>query len=205
MRVTQLLAPFACAALAMPACRGQIAIGGLPDEGDGSLANMAPGTSGQAAPAANNAGASAGAPIGPPGAGDSTGSSTPAQDASASDAASVSAADSAAMVSGCGDSDSTTGGVGGEAGAPTWTELYTMYFADGTQGSCANVLCHFQMNGPAASYQWLLTQPQCSPAGSPPLACLTCYGGGNMPKFCPFTQQACKDVAAWAAAGAQNN
>jgi hypothetical protein len=99
------------------------------------------------------------------------------------------------------------------ATAPTWSALYTNYFANGTVGNCAAVACHTEMPSAGVMYTWLGTQTKdCGPPNclasiaNATDSVLSWYGGGAMPVNGPLSEpQATCDLNAWAAAGAKNN
>ena len=108
--------------------------------------------------------------------------------------------------------------------APTYTELYTKYFAVGTPGHCANAMCHADAsNGWACGadkntcYNGMATIPGfpvidtanpkasliASPTGSP-LRWVNPTGPMPQDALMPFPEG--RDaIKAWVAAGAQNN
>ncbi len=103
--------------------------------------------------------------------------------------------------------------------APTWTTIYSSYFAPGTLGHCSGGSCHSNAvgnflcgNSKASCYQGLVnaglistndpTSSRIAGATSP----LTWFGqGGDMPTGGSANPTAAADVAAWVSAGAQNN
>jgi hypothetical protein len=107
--------------------------------------------------------------------------------------------------------------------APTWTELYQLYFGPNTPGNCGNPNnnCHANANNHFACgatqdscYQGLVagnlvlpSAPMTSPIADPTVTPLSWYGsGGNMPDEKSTPDQAAADaVSAWVYAGAQNN
>src|SRR5580700_7607203 len=103
--------------------------------------------------------------------------------------------------SGASSSSSSGGGT-----APTWTQIYTSYFAPGTPGNCTN--CHPGTNSPKCMYSYLQGRGQLGGSSpsltSPTSSCLSWYGG-NMPPLGPQNAQAVSQMNAWAAAGAMNN
>ncbi len=126
------------------------------------------------------------------------------------------------VVAACG---SDSGGPTPDAApAPTYTELYTKYFAVGTPGHCANALCHADAsngwacgadkdtcyNGMATIPGFTMINPSnpkasviADPASSP---LLWVNVNGFMPEdaLMPFPEG--RDaIKAWVAAGAQNN
>jgi hypothetical protein len=105
-----------------------------------------------------------------------------------------------------GSSSSSGAAPSAAAVAPTWTQIYTKYLANGAVGTCGR--CHNQMNTAAGSYSWLSSSRYISGTASPLAkngSCLTWFGG-NMPPGGPRSDaQAVSDMDAWAAAGAKNN
>ena len=92
---------------------------------------------------------------------------------------------------------------------PTWATLYGRYFAPGTAGSCGRSRgCHAEVMADADSaYQWLAQRGYISGAQSALVGSNSClrWFGGNMPPRGTPSEDAIRDLSAWAAAGAQNN
>jgi hypothetical protein len=102
----------------------------------------------------------------------------------------------------------------------TWMQLYATYFGPNTPGHCGkSVACHLQSQGgfmcgstPDSCYKGLVTaflvdpaHPTMSAIADPNQSPLSWFGG-NMPQDMPVPNaQAKADVAAWVAAGAQEN
>jgi hypothetical protein len=113
--------------------------------------------------------------------------SPPAADASADDVA-VDPTDAA-----------PTPAEAGKSSAPTWTDIFNDYLALGTVGSCGT--CHGQADTASDTFAYL--QTSYAPTS---FASAFTWSGGNMPLNGPSSNaQASADVAAWVAAGAQNN
>ena len=120
------------------------------------------------------------------------------------------------MVAACGTDDP-----GPPPTPPTYTELFTKYFATGTPGHCANALCHFDdRNGWACGtnkdtcYAGMVSielinpaNPKLSMIGDPKNSSITWINpNGAMPQDAikPFPEG--RDaILAWVAAGAPNN
>jgi hypothetical protein len=107
--------------------------------------------------------------------------------------------------------------------APTYTELFAMFFAPGTPGHCATPGCHAD----PGHHVWVCgttkdtcyagmvdiglidpTAPTASQIGDPSRSPLTWINptGGNMPFDAPAPNPAGRDaIRMWVAAGAQNN
>jgi mono/diheme cytochrome c family protein len=82
---------------------------------------------------------------------------------------------------------------------PTWTEFFNTYLALGTVGKCGS--CHGQADNPSDTFNYL--QGYYAPAS---FASAFIWSGGNMPLNGPTSNpQAVAALAAWVAAGAQNN
>jgi hypothetical protein len=108
------------------------------------------------------------------------------------------------------------------ATAPTYTELYTKYFAAGTKGHCANDGCHngaFNVwrcgDDKDTCYRGMVTMaalispsnPTASPIADPRNSPLSWINpSGIMPFDTPGAfPEGCAAITAWVAAGAQNN
>jgi hypothetical protein len=103
----------------------------------------------------------------------------------------------------------------------TWTELYAAYFGPSTPGHCgSSSSCHLTSRagflcGTTADscYKGLVAaalvdpaHPTMSPIADPNQSPLAWFGAGNMPQDNPVgNTRAQKDIAAWVAAGAQEN
>jgi polyvinyl alcohol dehydrogenase (cytochrome) len=101
----------------------------------------------------------------------------------------------------------TDAGVPDASTGPTWSALYTAYFAAGTVGHCSN--CHAPTNTATGLYTFLQTRGQIDGVNSR-LAqtgnSILTWFGGTMPLGGPSSlPQAEADVRAWVAAGALNN
>jgi hypothetical protein len=96
------------------------------------------------------------------------------------------------------------------ATAPTFTQLYTKYFAPGAAVDCATgATCHGEFNTVQGGWQYLVKNQMVGmtpPALTDPnLSCLTWYGG-NMPETgTTCNPQAVADLNAWATAGGKDN
>jgi hypothetical protein len=97
-----------------------------------------------------------------------------------------------------------------EPSTPTWTAIYTAYLGPGTVGACArSSACHGEaMRDPASAYRWLTERgyidgPR-SALVSSTNSCLEWFGG-NMPPNGRPSEEARRDLRAWAAAGAAEN
>ncbi len=90
--------------------------------------------------------------------------------------------------------------------APTWTQIFNSYMANGKEGRCAS--CHSQGSSATKLYSWLqgkgYINGKSSALVSTSQSCLSWYGG-NMPPSGPNDAKAVSDMNAWAAAGAANN
>jgi hypothetical protein len=100
----------------------------------------------------------------------------------------------------------------GGVAAPTWSALYTKYFAVNTIGNCAQVACHTEMGSASAAYTWLQQQtlecgpPNCIASISDCTSSVLSWFGGGMPVAGPTSEpQARDDINAWVAAGSKNN
>jgi len=105
---------------------------------------------------------------------------------------------------------SSTGLSGSSSQAPTWTQLYGAYFADGTPGNCAHAGCHANaMTSASATYAWLEGQDQVGgsqPALTDPNSSCLSWLGGDMPPGGPETNPTAeKDFDLWLQAGAKDN
>jgi hypothetical protein len=98
---------------------------------------------------------------------------------------------------------SSSGGSSGTAAAPTWTKIYTTYLASSTAGRCSD--CHGSCSTASGCYNWLKGKSQIPDIADPNYSCLS-WLGGNMPPRGPKSNAAsASDLAAWSAAGGQNN
>jgi hypothetical protein len=107
--------------------------------------------------------------------------------------------------------------------APTYTELFTQFFAPGTPGHCATAGCHADPGhnvwlcgtNKDSCYAGMVNvglinpaKPQTSMIADPTLSPLTWINpaGGNMPQDATGPNTLGRDaIRAWVAAGAQNN
>jgi hypothetical protein len=94
--------------------------------------------------------------------------------------------------------------------APTWSAIFAAYLGPGTSGSCGrSSACHAtEMSDPSAAYRWLsergyIDGPR-SALVSRTNSCLKWFGG-NMPPRGEPSEDAARDLRAWATAGAQEN
>jgi hypothetical protein len=114
---------------------------------------------------------------------------------------------------------STTGTDSGGPTAPTWTEIYTGYFAASSLGRCGSSGCHSSSRGgfkcgsdKDTCYQGLVTAGYVDATNGAQSAiadktqtCLSWFGGGgNMPGG-SANAKAAADISAWVQAGAQDN
>jgi hypothetical protein len=134
------------------------------------------------------------------------------------------------VLAACGSSSSSSAGPDAAApcappsgGAPTYTELFTRYFAPGTPGHCANDACHngnfniwecgftkdscYQGMVMAGIINTTTSNPTASPIGDPKLSPLRWINpNGPMPFDTPGPFPEGRDaILAWVAACAQNN
>jgi hypothetical protein len=102
----------------------------------------------------------------------------------------------------------------------TWSQLYAAYFGPSTPGHCSeSSSCHLMSQGgfmcgttPDSCYKGMVAaalvdpaHPTMSALADPNLSPLAWFGG-NMPRDMPGANaEAARDVAAWVAAGAQEN
>ncbi len=100
-------------------------------------------------------------------------------------------------------------------GAPTFSQLYTTYFATGTVGNCAGTGCHpSDMDNASDSYKYLANDtnkqycgpPNCLASIANPCTSVLAWFNGSMPLANPVPNaQAAAAVAAWVAAGSKND
>jgi hypothetical protein len=117
------------------------------------------------------------------------------------------------------DSGATNEDSGGGPSAPTWTDVYTAYFAASSLGRCGSSGCHVSSRGgfkcgsdKGTCYQGLVnaglvdaTNGAQSAIADKSQTPLSWYGnGGNMPGG-GANAKAAADITAWVNAGAQNN
>jgi hypothetical protein len=150
------------------------------------------------APGAENDGGGQGGSSGSSSSGSSSGSSSSGSQVTGDDA-------------GC---SNTPTGVSA-SGAPTFSQLYTSYFATGTAGNCADTGCHpSDMDNASDSYTYLLNDtnaqycgpPNCLASIANPCTSMLAWFNGSMPLNNPVPNaQAAAAVAAWVAAGSKNN
>ena len=106
---------------------------------------------------------------------------------------------------------SGTSGSSGSSGTvtPTWTSIWTGYFAKGTAGNCAKSGCHSQMGTATGGYSWLAGKGYITatkaPLADPAQSCLSWLGGNMPPSGATSNAAASSALVAWAAAGAPNN
>jgi hypothetical protein len=96
------------------------------------------------------------------------------------------------------------------ATAPTFTAIYTKYFAPGDPVDCSTGSgCHAEFKAETTAWAFLLEYNQVgtSPPGlTDPNSSWLAWYGGNMPESgTSCNPQAMSDLNAWAAAGGQNN
>ena len=96
------------------------------------------------------------------------------------------------------------------ATAPTFTAIYTKYFAPGAPADCATGgACHAQFKTEAGAWSFLLQYGQVGttpPELTDPNASWLVWYGGLMPETgTPCNPQAMADLNAWAAAGGKND
>jgi len=92
----------------------------------------------------------------------------------------------------------------GMSSGPSWTDIYTRYFAAQTVGHCGN--CHIEMTTRDGAYSWLVEKGQISGSTSR-LAVrgeskLTFFGGGMPPEGPTSLPEAEARIRAWIEAGA---
>ena len=110
-----------------------------------------------------------------------------------------------------GGSSGSSGGSSGSSGTvtPTWTSIWTGYFAKGTAGNCAKSGCHSQMGTATGGYSWLAGKGYITatkaPLADPAQSCLSWLGGNMPPSGATSNAAASSALVAWAAAGAPNN
>ena len=93
------------------------------------------------------------------------------------------------------------------ADTPTWSSIYARHLGPGTEGGCGRSgACHRDaMSDAPSAYEWLqqrgyIDGPR-SALVSPKNSCLRWFGGNMPPRGTP-DDDAAKELAAWAAAGA---
>jgi len=96
------------------------------------------------------------------------------------------------------------------ATTPTFTDLYTTYFAPGAQVDCTNgPTCHAEFKAVQTAWSYLAGFGQVGsnpPLFVSPASSSLLWYGGNMPNSgTACNSQAMADLNAWAAAGGQNN
>jgi hypothetical protein len=101
------------------------------------------------------------------------------------------------------------------SGAPTFSQLYTSYFATGTVGNCAATGCHpSDMDNASDSYTYLANDtnkqycgpPNCLASIANSCTSVLAWFNGSMPLNNPVPNtQAAAAVAAWVAAGSKND
>ena len=94
--------------------------------------------------------------------------------------------------------------------APTFTQLYTNDFAPGAKIDCATGSgCHTEFQTKDGGWNYLSTWGQVgsTPVGlvTPKVSCLSWYGGAMPKSGTPCYADVMADIAAWAAAGGQND
>jgi len=96
------------------------------------------------------------------------------------------------------------------ATAPTFTQIYTKYFAPGAPVDCATGSgCHAEFKTETGAWGFLLEYDQVGTSPpeltDPNASWLTWYGGSMPESGTACNPQAMSDLNAWAAAGGQNN
>lgn len=91
--------------------------------------------------------------------------------------------------------------------APTWSQIWSMYFANGTVGRCPS--CHSQTSSASKMYTWMQGKGYISGTSSAIVSTsrsdISWFGGGMPPSGPTSNASAVSDMKAWVAAGAQNN
>jgi hypothetical protein len=91
--------------------------------------------------------------------------------------------------------------------APTWSSIYSKYFASGTIGHCSS--CHSQSSSASSLYTWMKGKGYINGTGSTIVSSSSSdisWFGGSMPPQGPSSEPAAAlDMKAWVAAGAANN